>query len=53
MARIFYRDDEIRLTKKMQQTDHFEEIVELKKEAAEDAIQWYQNKIDIGCFAPI
>jgi hypothetical protein len=53
MARIFYNDDEIRLIKKIQQTDHFKEIVELKKEAAEDAIQLYQNKIDIGCFAPV
>lgn len=52
MAKIFYKEEEIRQIKLKQAKDQFEEIVELKKEAADDAAKIYMNKIDISCFAP-
>lgn len=51
-ALIFYKDDEIKQIKRLQQKDLFRDIVQLKNQAAEDAIPLYQNKIDIGYFAP-
>ena len=52
MAKIFYKEEEIRLIKFKQQKDQFEEIVELKKEATDDANRHFSNKIDINYFAP-
>lgn len=51
MAKIFYKEEEIKEVIIKQQQDLFEEIVELKREAVDDA-KMLCNKIDISCFAP-